>query len=179
MKQFARWVAVRALVVLCALCFLGVVGFAQEPGSGEVSGFGGILHVNSYKGADGITGGAFGFSGGYFWTKNVLLQAELGVGHVSKDRVGSTSETFAFGPLIQFPLKNNEKFAPFVRVDIDIVHGSVLNVGQTKPGFGFGGGIRCLAGKNWGVRPEFRFVKASDTPSFLVFDAGLYYDFGK
>jgi len=177
MKQSLRF-AVWTAVVLCVFCSLSAVAFAQE-GKAEVAGFGGLLHVNSFKGADGVTGGAFGFSGGYFVNKMLLLQAELGIGHVSKDKVGSTSETFAFGPAVVFALKSSQKVAPFVRGDIDIVHASVANQGETKVGFGFGGGVRFLAGKNWGVRPEFRFVKAPDMASSFVIDAGIFYNFGK
>jgi hypothetical protein len=157
----------RALVVICAVGFLACAAMAQQ---GEFSGFGGVTHNDSPgDGAKGATGGGFGFSGGYFWKSNFLFQGEFNYERVS----GANGETYAFGPEYIFKLKN-DKFNPFLRADFDIVHGG----NETKPGFGLGGGVRVAGGKNWGIRPEFKFVKAVDIPVFEVFDGGVYYDFG-
>jgi hypothetical protein len=167
--------AVCGLAVLCAVCMLNIESFAQNKNTAEMSGFIGLLHSNAPKGAkDGATGVAFSGGGGYFVVDNLKLQADLAIGYTSKNNDGTTSVDFAFGPEYVFPV-NNDKIKPYVRVDIDIVHA----VQVTKPGFGFGGGLRFATGSNWGIKPEFRLVKAVDLPASLMFGMGIYYNFGK
>jgi hypothetical protein len=166
--------AVCGLAVLCAFCMLNTGAFAQDKNTAEISGFAGLLHNNGFQGAKGQTGVAFGGGVGYYVMDRLAIQGELGLGYVSTNGEGTTGVTFAFGPSYVFNT-GKDKFKPFVRGDIIIAHANQV----TKPGFGFGGGVRIAAGSNWGIRPEFRFVKPVDMPSYEVFGVGMYYSFGK
>jgi hypothetical protein len=167
--------AVCGIAILCAFCMLNVGAFAQDKNTAEISGSIGLMHANAFgEGAKGQTGIAFGGGGGYFVMDNLMMQGEIGISYTSSNGNGTTGVSFSFGPEYVFPVKN-DKLKPFVRGDIVIAHAAQI----TKPGFGFGGGLRYQAGSNWGLRPEFRFVKPVDMAAYITFGVGIYYSFGK
>jgi hypothetical protein len=151
-----------AMLLTCSLLALSTVATAQELARGE-------REVVGYVGgiADGGGAGTFGGGYGYAYRPRWLFIGELGF-------VGGDGGGFELGGNAHylFPLRSNPTFTPYALVGIGVIHS-----GGTEGGVNFGGGARWKAGKNWGIRPEIKFLAGNHFAT--RFTAGIYYQFGK
>jgi hypothetical protein len=74
-----------------------------------------------------------------------------------------------------FPLKQNPKLTPYLLGGIGIY--SLTNNGGTHAGLNLGGGARWAVGRDWGLRPEIKFLVRDNTSA--RFSIGIYKSFGK
>jgi hypothetical protein len=155
------------LAAIAALAIgLSSVAVAEEVDKGqtEVLGFVG-----------GITDGGGATLGGglqYGLMPRWLLSGELGWAAGSR---ANSLFTVDMNAHYLIPLKNNQKLTPYLLGGLGIVSGT--NGGGTDAGLNLGGGARIAVGRDWGVRPEIKFLIAGDTSA--RFTIGIYKTFGK
>jgi outer membrane protein X len=155
------------LVAVAALAVgLSSVAVAQQVAKGqtEVLGFLG-----------GITDGGGATLGGglqYGVQRRWLLSGELGWASGGKN-----SSLFTVDANVHYliPLKSNPKFTPYLLGGLGIIHGT--NGGDTDAGLNLGGGARWEVGRDWGLRPEIKFLVADNTSA--RFTIGIYKSFGR
>jgi hypothetical protein len=157
------------LMKLAAIAALAVglssVAVAEEVGKGqtEVLGFVG-----------GITDGGGATLGGglqYGIQRRWLFAGELGWA-----AGGRNSSLFTVDANVHylFPLKN-AKVTPYLLGGLGIVNST--NGGGTDAGLNLGGGARLAVGRDWGLRPEIKFLLAGDTSARI--SIGIYKTFGR
>jgi hypothetical protein len=130
--------------------------------------------------AGGIwSGSAFVVGGGYGYGIRPHLQLLGEFGFVT--RSGVHGFEFHGDVAYTFPLKPYPKFTPYALAGFGLGHQSCnflgINCGATTAGFDFGGGARWQVGKNWGIRPEVKFLAGNHFGTRL--SGGVYYEFGK
>ena len=121
----------------------------------------------------------FGFSGGVNASSSLSF-----IGEYSYMPMGTYSgvdfKTQLFGGGVRFNFGDSGKVVPYaltvrpVETDLPEVRGGGVSVSATGAYAAFGGGVSCYLGKNWGIRPEFRYERqflsfsgiTSDTPVF-------------
>jgi hypothetical protein len=154
-----------------SLVFLLAVStaFAQgiSTGSGEVSGNVGFSNL---KGADNNRHATFGGSALY----NLSPVAGVGfeyhfapMGSLTMGGVTATGHMQLFGGVGRFSLTDSGRVVPYavVAVGANNLHAAAssgnitVSAGQNGFYFGFGGGASIYTGDNWGIRPEFRYVR--------------------
>jgi len=153
-------------LVLLTLCSAAAAQELTE-GSREVVGYVGGIERD---------GGAFTLGGGYGYALRPrwLVIGELGF--VNGD--GLHGVEFGANAHYLFPLSNYPKVTPYGLVGLGIAHvGCDGCNGVTAGGINFGGGARWQVGKNWGIRPEIKFLAGNHF--YTRFTAGVYYQFGK
>jgi hypothetical protein len=175
--------------------------FAQD-GKGEIAGFGGGLAITG-GGVNPLVGGSgdvrvidnlriFGeFS--YSPLNSLATSAANEVSAVTGLNVTAKVKLFDFGGGIDYSFGSSKRVVPYVLAAVGVGHTSVsasVNVnGVTGTGsmstdsvyLGIGGGVRIYAGRNWGIKPEFRYQRygGSLASNSAIFTAGLFYQFGK
>jgi hypothetical protein len=155
------------LAAVAALAMgLSSVAVAQqvEKGQTEVLGyFGGITDNGGATLGGGIQ---------YGFNKRVMGVGELGY---ATGKAGYNLVTFDANAHILFPLKAYPKFTPYGLIGIGFI--KVTNGGSHDTGVNLGGGFRYAAGKDWGLRPEIKFLIADNTST--RFSIGIYKSFGR
>jgi hypothetical protein len=154
-----------SLVFLLAVSTTHAQGIST--GSGEVSGNVGFSNL---KGVDNNRHVTFGGSG----LVNVSPIAGVGfeyhfapMGSVTQGGVNVNGHMQQFGPVARFSLTNSSHVVPYVVVAAggSSLHAGAssgnVSIGASQNGFyfGFGGGASIYTGTNWGIRPEFRYVR--------------------
>jgi hypothetical protein len=183
MMQF-KSSAVRFCLAAIFIMALSVPVRAQgiAPLSGEVSanvGFNNVITgiVKDYFNNDstGINKEyvEFGFSGGVNVTKQVAILGEfnyLPLATAASGYTGSLDDQMYGGAVRYSPIKSN-KFVPYVvvggglsRLSVSAsAQGVTATVSHNGNYVGVGGGISIYAGRNWGIRPEYRWNRQSQT----------------
>ena len=188
-------------------CFLRVLGrrfclvallaaFAADsraqvtPHSGDVDFNAGYSYIG--KGTDfnttDINRYALGFSGGANLSQSITVLGEYN--YFSMPQVQGVSMNMqVYGGALRFNLAPNDKVVPY-----GVFGGggarltgseSGVSVGSNGGYFGLGGGAAIYCGKNWGIRPEFRYNRfyytfdgISGNTNVLTATAGLFFQFG-
>jgi hypothetical protein len=146
---------------------------AQEfkEGDREVIGYvGGLLR----------SGSLFVVGGGYGYALRPRLQILGEFGFAGRSNVHGFDLHGDVAYL--FPLQPYPKFTPYIIGGVGIVHeavdcGGFPGCSATTGGVDFGGGARWQVGKNWGIRPEVKFLAGNHF--FTRLTGGIYYEFGK
>lgn len=158
------------LMKLAAVAALAVglssVAVAEEveKGQTEVLGFVGGITDNG--------GATFGGGVQYGIQPRWLLSPEIGWGSGS---AGFNLFTVDVNVHYLFPLKNNAKLTPYLLGGLGII--KATNGGGTDAGLNLGGGARWAVGRDWGLRPEIKFLVADNTSA--RFSIGIYKTFGR
>jgi hypothetical protein len=130
--------------------------------SGEVSGYGGYSHVNLEGAAIGNNHPFFGGSYGYNVTPAITVLGEYTYMPLGSEG-GVSAKTQFFDGGVRFNFLPATRFVPYAVVAFGGDHYSIGGGGSSASFngyyFGGGGGVSCYLGKNWGVRPEFRYVR--------------------
>jgi hypothetical protein len=157
--------------------------------SGDIAGYAGYVHVSDTHHIASLSDnhGIYGVNGGYNITPNITVLGEWNLVPLYSGG-GETIRTQLFGGGARFNMMPDKKIVPY----------GVFNVGydrltfsgggsETVSGyyFGVGGGASCYLGKNWGVRPEFRYVRpeyssGGESQSFnsIAMTGGVFYQWG-
>jgi hypothetical protein len=161
--------------------------------SGDIAGNVGYLHVNwdsTFLSSDNHA--VYRIDGGYNVTPHVTVLGEWAygpLGSVSGSGDG-TVKTQIFGGGARFNLTPDKKLVPYGVVTFggDRNTWSISGVGSaTYSGYyyGVGGGASYYVGKNWGVRPEFRYVRAefgvggvNESANAFAMTGGVFYQWG-
>jgi len=189
MKSIMR----NAFVGLCATAlFFALSNPAQAQitaGSGELAVNGGFNNAGSFK-SDGTVSNyasSFGGSAGYNMSQNLAVLGEyqyIPEGSIS----GVTFKTQLYGASLRYSY-TADKLAPYFLVGGGGSRGSAGTSGLSASVNGayvsFGGGVSAYLGKNWGVRPEFRyddvfFSGGGSTSSATMWQVtgGIFFQFG-
>jgi hypothetical protein len=154
------------------------------PGTGEVTGFGGVV---AGVGTHGVVGGGIHVTA----TKSLLIGGEFsyiplggGSGEILGTRYRANAKAYDFNGGAQYSFAtSNPKVAPYVSGGLGIIHGSgsvagpgfSASAGSNDFMFHFGGGLRYFVKDNWGIRPELKVFAGSDT--YVRLAIGLFYRF--
>jgi hypothetical protein len=162
-----------ALLALVLLAFSSSAASAQEfkQGDREVSGYvGGIFRSGSLF----VVGGGYGYALRPRWQ----ILGEFGFAGRSNVHGFDLHGDVAY----LFPLKAYPKFTPYAIGGFGVVHTAVNCFGLadcsgTAAGVDFGGGARVQVGKNWGLKPEVKFLAGNHFGTRIT--GNVYYQFGK
>ncbi len=157
--------------------------------SGEVAGTVGYSHT-SYDKPNGPTANHpfYDGSGGYNVTPYITVLGEYK--YYSLGTVGvSSNHAQNYGGAVHFNFRPSGKVVPYGVVGGGgyrfTSSGGGLSITGTGYYVNFGGGVSYYLGKNWGVRPEFRYERQAFTYDTLdisanVVDASgsIFYQFG-
>jgi hypothetical protein len=162
-------------IAICAgLCFLpGAATWASDGDNfrGEIAGLGGMQHL------PGVTKAMVGGEIGRTISTHSLLFAEtsyvpLGFGDKLVNFTGGVNIGFA---------TSMDKLVPYLSVVGGLGRSSGNGSSENDATFGIGFGTRYFVGRNWGVRPVFRWQRYQQSAGGVntyVFTAGLFYRFG-
>ncbi len=163
MKTFVKnavaglWIAALFLLVLTASARAQVLAH-----SGEVSGYGGYSHISSELPSIGTNHPFFGGSYGYNVTPAITVLGEYSYIPLGSEG-GVSAKTQLFGGGARFNFLPATRFVPYAVVAFGGDRYTLSGGGSSESAngwyAGFGGGVSCYLGKNWGVRPEFRYVR--------------------
>jgi len=144
-------------------------------GSGDVAGYVGYFHMKLPTNS-----AIYGATGGYNVTPYITGLGEYGYAPVS-----SGIHVQIYGGGARFNLMPNKKLVPY-----GIFTGGgnrIAGGGGGDNGYyiSVGGGASCYLSKNWGVRPEFRYLRndfteggSSISLNDLVVTGGVFYQWG-
>jgi hypothetical protein len=148
------------LLVLSVPARAQVVG-----GTGEVAGYGGMVHV------EGTNQAFFGGSGGYNLAPAATVFGEYNFVKIT----GANMQMYGGGA--RFNFLADQKVVPYVVG----AFGGAHEAGTSGWYAGFGGGASIYLSPHVGVRPEYRFVRVEGGGSGAnasVFTGGVFYQFG-
>jgi hypothetical protein len=157
--------------------------------SGDVSGNVGYVHANWYGFLSSDNHAVYRIDGGYNVTPHVTVLGEWAYGPLGSSVLVGTVKTQIYGGGARFNLTPDKKLVPYGVVTFggDRNSWSYSGSSYTYSGyyFGVGGGASYYVGKNWGVRPEFRYVRAefgeygaNQTVNAIAVTGGAFYQFG-
>lgn len=163
----------------CFLLFLSSHVQAQVLAhSGDVSGHVGFGYGNYETSGVGATNShiEYGGTGGYNLSPNLTI-----LGEYSYMPMGTYSsvnfKTQLFGGGVRLNMGNSSRTVPYVVATLggNRFTGAASGVSVSANGLyvGFGGGASIFFGKNWGVRPEFRYERQFLTFSSLTSDTNV------
>jgi hypothetical protein len=151
-------------VLLAALLSFPLAAETVENGQNEILGFFGAV-----SGGGGATVGG-GIQHGI--RSRWLFSGELAyiTGHGDLFRGGGSSGGFSVDANAHFliPLRDAPEFTPYVLAGVGILHGN----SNTRGGVNLGGGARWAIGRDWGLRPELKFLIGDGTST--RFTIGIY-----
>lgn len=179
-------------------CFWFVVLFAActasshaqvAPHSGDAGFNAGWNNAGRLQSNGTISTSAFSYggSGGYNLSENIAVLGEFQyIPEGSYDKVSANTQLY--GGLMRYTFGMG-KVAPYILVGGGGSRGSLgtsgLSVSVGGGYVGFGGGASIFLGKNWGIRPEFRFndvffSAAGTTANARMYQAtgGVFFQFG-
>jgi hypothetical protein len=161
--------------------------------SGDVAGYAGYLYVSNidiFVGGSPVSAnhGLYGANGGYNITPSITVLGEYGYVPLYSGG-GTTLKTQLYGGGVRFNLTPDKKIVPYgvVNVGGDKLSASTVGGSVSLSGyyFGVGGGASYYVGKNWGVRPEFRYVRpeysfegVSHSYNSVAVTGGFFYQWG-
>jgi hypothetical protein len=164
MKSIKSIIAVSALFVAAA-SFAGAQVLAH---SGDIAGFGGYGTIHNSGDPSGDSHPTFGASAGYNVTPGVTVLGEYTYMTLGNFGSGVTSKVQLFGGAARFNFLTSTKVVPYGVVAFGDMRPTESASGTSISGSGyysaFGGGASIYCGKNWGIRPEFRFVRSELKP---------------
>jgi hypothetical protein len=155
-------------------------------GSGEVAGFGGYGYMNYGDELPAVNNNHpfFGGAGGYSPLSSVTVFGEY-IYIPTGSGGGETAKAQFFGGGARYNFLSSTKIVPYVVVafggDRYTLSGGGSSASVSGYEAGFGGGVSWYIGKNWGVRPEFRYVRQdySGTGFNTTLESGgFFYQFG-
>ena len=177
-------------------CFVALlVAFAASshaqvaPHSGDAGFNAGVNNAGSLQSNGTVSSTAFSYGGsaGYNLSENISVLGEFQyIPEGSFDKVSANTQLY--GGLMRYSFGRG-RVAPYVLVGGGGSRGSLgtsgLSVSVNGGYVGFGGGASVFLGKNWGIRPEFRyndvfFSAAGTTSSAGMYQAtgGVFFQFG-
>ena len=156
--------------------------------SGDVAGYAGYLHVDSDLSLQSHNHAIYGASGGYNVTPYITVLGEYGLAPLYSES-GYSIKTQIYGGGARFNLTPGKKLVPYGVVTFggDRITWSYSGSSESYNGYyiGVGGGASYYVGKNWGVRPEFRYVRAefgeygtNETVNAIAVTGGAFYQWG-
>jgi len=178
----------------CLVALLGALAVSSQaqvvPHSGDLAFTAGYSYIGkgtNFNATD-INRYALGFSGGANLNQSMTVLGEYN--YFSMPQVQKVNMNMqGYGGAVRFNLATYGRFVPYgvfggggARLT-----GSESGVSVTSNGgyFGFGGGANLYLGKNWGIRPEFRynrffytFAGINGNTNVLTATAGLFFQFG-
>ena len=185
-RVLGRCFSLVALLAACAVCSRAQVA----PHSGDLAFDAGYSNIG--KGTNfnttAVNRYTLGFSGGA--NVNQYLTAIGEYNYFSMPPVqGVNFNMQGYGGAVRFNLATKGKVVPYGVFDGGGARltGSQSGVSVTSNGgyFGGGGGASLYLGKNWGVRPEFRYNRyfytfggINGNTNVLTATAGVFYQFG-
>ena len=186
MKTFVK----NAIAGLCfAALFLLVMSAPVQAQvvahSGEIAGNVGYLHVNYYGFLPSDNHAVYTINGGYNVTPHVEVLGEWAYGPLASVS-GETVRTQIFGGGARFNFTPDKKVVPYALVTFGGDR-NTTNFAGNFDGYYYsvGGGASYYVGKHWGVRPEFRYVRAefgeggaSDSANAVTVKGGVFYQWG-
>jgi hypothetical protein len=192
MKTFVK----NALVGLCLTATILFVSSAPVQAqvlahSGDVAGYAGYLYTSNLGGSgSGISNnhGIYGVNGGYNVSPYIAIIGEYGYSPLFSQS-GDALHAQLYGGGARFNLNPKSKVVGYgvFTVGGDKFTESVGGASASISGyyFGFGGGASCYIGKNWGVRPEFRYLRpeisqsgVSQSYNSFAMAGGVFVQFG-
>lgn len=148
-------------------------GGAIAGGSADVSG---NVGYSNLTGADGKNHINFGGSGGVNLSPRVTLLGEytyMPMGSLT----GVAFNTQLFGVASRLNFGNSKRVVPYALVGFgfDRLNGSESGASVSANGsyVAVGGGAGIYCGKNWGIRPEFRWERQEVTFAGLIADTNV------
>lgn len=171
----------RLVLPLC----LGAAAAAAEPGAPEVGGHigGQWLEVAGTKFAVG--GNSYVALNQRIWVGGEITYAPLANFDLKTNQFNTSinAKLWDFAGNMQLNLTTGGKVVPYLVGGLGAGRFSLSGLGEdfrkSRFAVNAGTGFRYYAGKNWGIRPEFKFIKYTDGVSSVRFAAGLFYQFGK
>jgi hypothetical protein len=181
----------RRFCMIALLAAFAAASHAQvTPHSGDVAFNAGYSYIGkgtNFNTTD-INRYALGFSGGANLNQSITVLGEYN--YFSMPQVqGVNMNMQSYGGAVRFNLATKGKVVPYgvfggggARLT-----GNESGVSVSSDGgyFGFGGGAAIYFGKNWGVRPEFRynrffysFAGINGNTNVLTATGGLFFQFG-
>jgi len=181
-------------VGLCATALLLALSNSAQAqvasGSGELAVNGGWNNNLGTINSDGTVNKnaySFGASAGYNLSENIAVLGEYQ--YVPEGSYeGVTVKTQFYGGTIRYAY-GNSKFSPYILVSGGGVGTTASEQGESVSVNGsyiaFGGGVSIFLGKNWGIRPEFRYNDlfstsggTTTTQGVPQITGGLFFQFG-
>jgi hypothetical protein len=112
----------------------------------------------------------FGFSGGINLSKQIAVLGEFNYLPLASSTAGYGSiDAQMYGGAVRYSPISGNKVVPYVvagggstRLSVSD-HYDGVTVSHNGDYFGFGGGVSIYAGRNWGIRPEYRWNRQSQT----------------
>jgi len=156
--------------------------------SGDVAGYAGYLYTNNIIPGVSNNHGVYGATGGYNITPYITAYGEYGFAPLYSES-GDTVHAQIYGGGARFNMTPDKKVVPYGVVSFG-GNRLTVNIGGSSVNFngyyiGVGGGANCYVGKNWGVRPEFRYLRnefssGGESVSFNDFavTGGVFYQWG-
>jgi hypothetical protein len=186
LRILGRCFSLVALLAACAVCSPAQV----IPHSGDLAFDGGYSYIgkgNNFN-TTSINRYTLGFSGGANLNEYVTVIGEYN--HFSMPQVqGVNMGMSGYGGAVRFNLASKGRVVPYgvfggggARLTA-----SESGVGVSSNGgyFGGGGGANLYLGKNWGIRPEFRYNRyfytfdgINGNTNVLTAAAGVFFQFG-
>jgi hypothetical protein len=192
---------IRVSCLLAGTLLFSASAFAD--GAGEVAGFGGGTAITG-GGVNPLVGG----SAGYQVIDHLQIFGEFSVAPLASVAAAAASQASAltgvsvtaketlynYGGGMDFSFGSSKKVVPYVVMAVGVGHfsasatatvGGVSGSGSASSNsvyLGAGGGVRIYAGDHWGIKPEFRYQRYTDSGGGLNsanFTVGLFYQFGK
>jgi len=115
----------------------------------------------------------FGFSGGINLSKQIAVLGEFNYLPLATAATGYTGSIDAqmYGGAVRYSPISSNRFVPYVvagggstRLSVsDSYQGVKTSVSHNRNYYGFGGGVSIYAGRNWGIRPEYRWNRQIQT----------------
>jgi hypothetical protein len=183
---------------LMAGAFLFSTSAFADDGKVEVAGFGGGTTIADGVGTHAMVGG----SAGIRVVEHLHIFGEfslvpLASASLSDSSAGvtahGTDRLYNFGGGMDYGFGSSKRVVPYVVAAVGVGHesasataaasGTSVTVSMTSNSvyLGFGGGVRLYAGNHWGVKPEFRYQRYTNSggsSNSAVFTVGLFYQFG-
>jgi hypothetical protein len=149
--------------------------------SGDVAGYVGYLHVNYESILPSDNHAVYHIDGGYNVTPHVEVMGEWAYGPLYSSG-GDTIRTQIFGGGARFNLTPDKKVVPYALVTFGDDR-NTTNFDGAFNGYYYsvGGGASYYVGKHWGVRPEFRYVRAEfsgASANAVTVKGGIFYQWG-
>jgi hypothetical protein len=187
---------IRVSCLLAGALLFSAVAFADD-GKVEVAGFGGGIAL----GGGGGTHAIFGGEAGVRVVQHLRLFGEFAVAPLASASLSgggvsasASDKLYDIGGGVDYSFGSSKRVVPYALLAVGVGHevasGSAsgggisasVSISSNSVYLGFGGGVRLYAGNNWGVKPEFRFQRYTDSGGSSnsgVFTVGLFYQFGQ
>jgi hypothetical protein len=164
---------------------LGAAAAAAEPGTAEVGGHAGAKWLEGTGTKFAVGGNSYVALNQRIWVGGELTYSPIADFGLSTGdlNISVKAKLVDFSGNMQINLTTGGKVVPYLVGGLGAGRFSLSGVGQDFRATRFAGnagiGLRCYAGENWGIRPEFKLIKYKDGVSSVQFSLGLFFQFGK